>query len=118
MHNLKVKSITNSPVRAVVGSPVIRKESRTGINHNLPTGNMGRKLLRPVDLPAKTCQLGSPLGGVVELEAEEVSPDAAPALLRKQHSTNDNYCIVNPVPVARPVDYVLNVQRQDFSGDC
>ena len=76
---------------------------------------MGRKLLRSVDLPAKTCQLGSPFGGAVELEAEEVSPDAAPALLRKQHSTNDNYCIVNPVPVAWPVDYVLNVQRQDFS---
>ena len=51
----------------------------------------------------------------LEVEAEEVSPDAAPARLRKQHSTNNNYCIVNPVPVARPVDYVLNVQRQDFS---
>ena len=30
-------------------------------------------------------------------------------------SINDNYCIVNPVPVARSVEGVLNVQRQDFS---
>ena len=38
----------------------------------------------------------------------------APALLRKQHRTNDNYCVVNLVPVAQSVDCVLNVQRQDF----
>ena len=44
-----------------------------------------------------------------------VSPDEAPALLRKQHSTNDNYCIVNPVSVARSVACVPNVQKQDFS---
>ena len=89
MPNLKLKSVTTSPVRAVVGSPVIRKDSRTGINLTLSTGNIGRKLL---------CQLGSPLGGAVELEVEEVSRHAAPALLRKQHSTNDNYCILNPGP--------------------
>ena len=76
---------------------------------------MVRKPLRLVDLPTRTYQLGSPLGGTVELLVEEVSPDVAPALLRKQHSTNDNYCIVNVVPVARSMDCVLNVQRQNFS---
>ena len=34
---------------------------------------------------------------------------------KEQHSINDNYCIVNPEPLARSVDCVLNVQRQDFS---
>ena len=52
-------------------------------------------------------------GADPEDEVGEVSPDAAPALLRTQHSINDNYCIVNPV--ARSVDCVLNVQKQDFS---
>ena len=49
---------------------------------------------------------------MLQVEAEEVSPDA---LLRKQHSTNDNYCIAEPELVARSMDYVLNTQRQDFS---
>ena len=55
------------------------------------------------------------VGADPEDEVGKVSPDAAPALLRKQHSINDNYCIVEPEPVARSVDTVLSVQRQDFS---
>ena len=65
----------------------------------------------------KTCRLGSPLGVVAEqeAEAEEVSPDAAPTLLRIKGSINDNYCFLSPVPVARPSKSVSNEERQNFS---
>ena len=42
-------------------------------------------------------------------------PRCGTALLRKHHSINDNYCIVNPVSLARSVDYVQSVPNQDFS---
>ena len=115
MPNLKLKSVPTSPVRGGFAGNQKRQQSRyqpysTNWKH-------GQEASQTSGSSAKTCQLGCPLGGAVELEveAEEVSPDAAPTLLRKQHSSNDNYCIVNPVPVAWSVDSVLKVQRQDFS---
>ena len=115
LHSLKPLSAPTSPVRAMVGSPGIRRDNKIDISHTPLTGNKDKKHLRPVELPGKTCLLGNPLGGAAELEAEEVSPDAAPALLRNKGSINDNYCLTSPVPVARPVKGVINVKRQNFS---
>ena len=42
-------------------------------------------------------------------------PRCSTCPLKKKHSTNDNYCILNPVPVTRSANCVLNVPRQDFS---
>ena len=89
-------------------------------NHKNPTpltGSKDRNLLRPVLPQEKTCPHGSPLGDVVGLEAEEgeVSPVAAPALLGIKGSINDNYCVPNPVPVARSKINVINVIEQNFS---
>ena len=110
---LKPLSIRTSSVRAMVGSPGIRRDNKTDISHTPPTGNKDKKHLRPMELPEKTCLLGNCLGRVAELEAEveEVTPDAAPALLRN----SGNYCLTSPVPVARPVKDVINVKRQNFS---
>ena len=54
-------------------------------------------------------------GADPEDEAEEVSPDKAPDPLKRPHNINDNYCIVNPVPVAQSVSCVKSVSNQDFS---
>ena len=113
----RLLSVLTSPVRAVVGSPEIKSDNKPDISLTLLTGNQVRIPLIPEIPPVKTCRLGSPLGVVVEqeAEAEEVSPDAAPALLRIKGSINDNYCILSPVAVARPSKSVLNVERQNFS---
>ena len=70
LSNLKLKCVPTSSARAMVGSSVLRKENKTGINLTLTTGNLVRKPLRPLDLPERTCQLGSILGGTVELAVE------------------------------------------------
>ena len=41
-----------------------------------------------------------------------VNQGAAPARPRIKLNINDNYCFISPVQIARPVDCVLNVQRQ------
>ena len=117
LHSLKLWCVPTSPVRAVVGSPVVRKDNKIDISPTLLTGSRGRKHLKPVELPVKTCQLGSYLGDTVEqeVEAEEVSQDAAPALPRNRGSINDNYCLTSQVPVARSVKDVVNVKRQNSS---
>ena len=101
----------------MVGLPGIRRDSRIDISLTSLAGNKDRIHLRPVELPEKKCPLGNPLGGAAEqeAEAEEVSPDAAPALLRNKGSINDNCCLTSPVPVARPVKSVTSVKRQNFS---
>ena len=67
-----------------------------------------------MELSVRTCPPGNPLEGAAEqeVEAEEVSPDAAPALPRNKGSINDNYCVMCPVPMARPVLDVLSVERR------
>ena len=113
----RLLSVLTSPVRAVVGSPEIKSDNKLDISLTLLAGNQVRIQLIPEITPVKTCQLGSPLGVVAEqeAEAEEVSPDAAPALLRIKGSINDNYCFLSPVAVARPSKSVSNVERQNFS---
>ena len=114
--SLKLLSVLTSPVRAVVGSPEIKNDNKPDISLTLLTGNQVKIPLIPEIPPVKTCRLGSPLGVVVEQEAEvEVSPDAGPALLGIKGSINDNYCVLSPVAVARPSRSVLNVERQNFS---
>ena len=90
-------------------------------NNNKPISNytllIGNNHRTPPALLARIRLHGSLLvvGADPEDEVGEVSSDAAPTLLRKQHSINDNYCKVKPVPVARSVVGVPNVQRQNFS---
>ena len=111
----RLLSVLTSPVRAVVGSLEIKSDNKLDISLTLLAGNQVRIQLIPEIPPVKTCWLGSPLGVVAEQEAEEVSPDAAPALLRIKGSINDNYCFLSPVAVARPSKSVSNVERQNFS---
>ena len=35
--------------------------------------------------------------------------------LKRPHSINDSYCIINPVPEAQSVSYVRNITDKDFS---
>ena len=56
-------SVPTSSVRAVVGSPAIRRGSRIDINLTPLLGNKVRIQLRPVELLEKKCPLGNPLGG-------------------------------------------------------
>ena len=114
MHSLIPLSVLTSPVRAVVGSPEIKRGNKIDINLTPLAGNQVKIHLRPVILLVKTYRLGNPLGGAAEQEAG-VSPDAAPALLRNKGSINDNYCSQSLVPVARPSKCVTSVERQNFS---
>ena len=104
-------------VRAVVGSPVIKKDNKIDISPTLLTGNKAKKHLRPAELPGKTCLFGNPLESSAELESEveEVSPDGAHALLRNRGSINDIYCLTSLAPVNQPVRGVINVKRQNLS---
>ena len=99
-----------------MGSPVAIR-SKTDSNLTPLVGSKDRKPLKPVYLQEKTCPPGNLLGDAAGLEAEEgeVTPDAAPALLRIKGSINDNYCVPNPVPVARSVKNVTSVRGQNFS---
>ena len=91
--------------------------SKTDSNLTPLVGSQDRKPLKPVDPQLKTCPPGNPLGDAAGLEAEEgeVSPVVAPALLEIRGSINDNYCVPNPVPVARPEKNVRSVRGQNFS---
>ena len=99
-----------------MGSLVAIK-SKTDSNLTPPVGSKDRKPLKPVHPQEKTCPPGSPLGDAAGLEAEEgeISPVAAPALLGIKGSINDNYCLPNPVPVARSEKNVISVRGQNFS---
>ena len=43
-----------------------------------------------------------------------VNQDAAPARPKNILSINDNFCLLSPEPMARPVNFVSDVQRQNF----
>ena len=92
----------------------IKSNNKPVSNHTLLIGS---NLRTPPAPQARICPHGNLLvvGAHPEDEVGEVSPDAATALLRKQHSINDNYCIVKQVLVAWSVDGVPSVQRQDFT---
>ena len=114
---MKVPSVLPSLARAKGCSLVDIKSNNNNkaiSNHTLLIGNNHRT---PPVPHARICPHGKLLvvREIQRKEVGEVSPDAATALLRKQHSINDNYCILKPVPVAQSKDCVLSVQRQDFS---
>ena len=85
-------------------------------NHTLPTGNKHRTLPGPEDNLAKICRHGNPVAaeGDLEVAAGVVNQDAAPARPKNILAINDNYCLLSPEPMARPVNCVSNVQRQNF----
>ena len=51
---------------------------------------------------ARICQHGNPLAAEGDLEVANIL------------SINNNYCLLSPEPMARPVNCVSNVQRQNF----
>ena len=77
----------------------------------LPVRNNHRTPPVPLGKLVRICLLGNHLvdGANPEDEALEVSPDAAPTLLKRPHNINDNYCTVNPVPVSQSVDCVKSI---------
>ena len=80
-----------------------------------PSTNHRTLLILPGKL-VRICPHGSHLGageGPVDA-AGKVNPEEAPALLRKPHIINDNYCITVSVPVAQLVACVKSVAKQDF----
>ena len=85
-------------------------------NHTLLTGSKHRILPGPGYNLARICLRGSPLAAEVEqgVAAGMVNQDAAPARPRIIINTNDNYCLLSPEPMAWPVSFVSDVQRQNF----
>ena len=114
---LKTPNVLPSPDRAMGGSPVVSKNSnninKDVSNHTLLTGNNLRMHPGPGD---NLVNPGNHLATGAELEVGVgvVNQDAAPARQKIQLSINDNYCLISPVPLARPVDHVFSVQRQSF----
>ena len=114
-------ALRNCPLNgyALFPDAVIRKAEDEKNNNNNAVSNhtllIGNNHRTPPAPQARIWPHGKLLvvGADPEDEVGKVSQDAAPALPRKQHSINDNYCIVKPVPVARSRDGVLSVQRQD-----
>ena len=52
--------------------------------------------------------------GELEVAAGVVNQDAAPARPKNILGINDNYCLLSPEQMARPVNCVTNVPRQNF----
>ena len=117
--SLKAPSVLPSPARAMGGSLVVLRNNninRDIFSHTPLTGNNLRTLPVPGDNLARICPLGNPLATEVELEvaAGVVNQDAAPTRPKNMLSINDNYCLLSPEPMARPVKCVPNVQIQNF----
>ena len=115
---LKTPGVLPSPDRAVGGSLVaLKSNSNRGVsNLTLQTGqNLRTRPDLEVNL-ARICLHGNPLEAEEELGvvAGVVSQDAVPARSRITIHINDNYCLLSPEPMARPVDCVLRVLGQNF----
>ena len=118
----KTPSVLPSPDRAVGGSPVVSINSNKNninkdvSNHTRLTANNHRTQPGQAGSLARICQHGNHLAVEEDLEvvAGVVSQDAAPARPKNILRINDNYCLPSPEPMARPVNCVSSVQRQNF----
>ena len=112
---MKRLSLLPSPARAMVGSPAgTRKLNKTDINHTLPDGRV-RRLQKPLSTLVKICWCGSPLVGAANpvVGAREVKPVAVPEAPKTNHSTNDNYCVMDPVPVTQSLNVVPSATKNN-----
>ena len=89
--------------------------------HKKPTKQIPA-LLNRVEEPGqfqmgKICRPGRVLGGVADPEvgAEVVSLDTVPEAPKTTHNINDNYCVVDQVPVARSLNVAKCVKNKNIS---
>ena len=105
---MNLLSVPPSPVQAMGGSPLGTKKIKLDIN---PTPLDGRVRMRqnPLVTLAKICQPGRALEGVADpaVGAGEVHLTAVPEAPRTLISTNDNYCVKDPVLTTRSLNVVL-----------
>ena len=117
--NMNLLSVPPSPVRAMGGgSPVGTKKVKLDISPTPPDGKVRILLNRLVTL-AKICQPGRALEGVADsaVGAVEVHLTAVPEAPRTIISTNDNYCVKDPVLTTRSLNVVLT-ETQKTNVNC
>ena len=104
-------SVPPSPVHSIGGSPVgTRKRNKLDINPTLLDGRV-RRLLNLMATLVKICRSGNPLAGAADpvVGVVEVRPITVPEAPRTILSTNDNYCVIDPVLVTRSLNVVPSV---------
>ena len=112
-----------TPDRAMGGSPVgTRNCNKIGTSHIQPGGKM--KIL-PSQLvrSERICRPGKVLEVAADpvVEAQGVKLVAVLKPPKTTHSINDNYCVVDPVPVARSLNVVAPVKDKNIchcSSEC
>ena len=116
--NMNLLSVPPSPVWAMGGSPVGTKKVKLDINPTPPDGKV-RIHLNPRATLAKICQAGRALEGVADpaVGAGEVHLIAVPEAPRTLISTNDNYCVKDPVLTTRSLNVVLT-ETQNSNVNC
>ena len=110
---------TSQPGPGQGGLPVgIRNNyNKTSTRLTLLGGNRTKTTPSPLVQLERICQLGSLSMGVTDpvVVAEGVRLDEVPNLPRRPLSINDNYCILDPVPVALSMQFVEGVEDKNIS---
>ena len=116
--NMNLLSVPPSLVRAMGGSPVGTKKVKLDANPTPPDGRV-RIHLNPLATLAKICQPGKTLEGVAHpmVGTGEVHLTAVPEAPRTLISTNDNYCVKDPVLTTRSLNVVLT-ETQNSNVNC
>ena len=109
---MNLLSIPPSPVRAMGGSPVGTKKVKLDIKPTSPDVRV-RILQNHLATLAKICMPGRALEGMADpaVGAGEVHLTAIPEAPRTLISTNDNYCVKDPVLTTRSLNVVLTETR-------
>ena len=114
----KSSKCTSQPGPGQGGSPVgIRNINKTGTNLILPGRNRTKTTPSHLIQLERIYQLGNLLMGMADpvIEAEGVRLDEVPYLPRRPISINDNYCVLDLVPVAWSMDFVEGVKDKNIS---
>ena len=108
---MRLLNVLPSSVRAMGDSLVgTRKLNKLDISPTLPDGRV-RILPNLLATLAKICRPGNHLAGAADpmVGAVEVRPIPVPEAPRTILSTNDNYCVIDPVLVTRSLSVVPSV---------